>query len=295
MMFGDADEYFKVGIQGSYLILEYKLENSNKVTLSANYTISDSKSYMAEVKEHESDITLTLYDSEKVMEYKSINGTKPVPAKNYLNDIVQNANTEVVLGTRVSGVDVPANIYAYHGCLQEVRIGGILLPFFTDEQFINNTSKEKFLLQPNNQFTSGCQAGIGCQRNQCQHSSVCVADFYSYVCECSTGYTGRWCQDRIDYCVEDPCMNGQCVSNLDQFECRCSNTGYTGTRLELLSLKLIYFQSMTLTTCLMSGRIVLDKLMIIILFVKYEVKKQILPFFYLPNHKLKSFTDIKNS
>ncbi|KAL4219251.1 DNA repair protein Rad9 [Mactra antiquata] len=232
LMFGDNNEYFKVMLRGSYVILEYKLPNSAEVVLSAEYDISNSNVYLVEVREHDLDMTLTLYDSDKVFQHKMVNGTLPTTGNNFMNGVLKKSNTDVILGTRIVGVAVNSYIYAYHGCLSEVRIGGILLPFFPDDQFINNTSVERFLLQSNYRFTQGCQAGIGCDRNQCKHGSQCQPDFYSYTCECSTGYTGRWCQDRVDFCSDNPCMNGHCVNLLDQYQCMCDNTGYTGTRCE---------------------------------------------------------------
>lgn len=211
---------------GTKLSIMYKLDDSEQMIITTAYPVSDSRWYMATVTESATTVTLTLHDLEGVTVFANESGQRSVNGDN-LNDLVISAG-DVLIGVIVPGVNVEHNVFAYHGCIREFRIGGILLPFFPDNEFVNNTSKEKFLLQTPSQLTHGCIAGQECNRNQC-HNSTCLPDFYTYVCDCNHGYTGRWCQDRVDYCVEDPCIHGKCVSRLDDYECRC-NTGYAGSR-----------------------------------------------------------------
>lgn len=225
-LIGNTTRYYKARLVGTNLSIMYKLDDSEEMILTAAYPVSDSRWYMAKVTENATTVTLTLHDLEEVTVFANESGPRPVNGDN-LNDLVISAG-DVWIGVIVPDVNVGSKVFAYHGCLREFRIGGILLPFFPDDEFVNNTSQQKFLLQTPNQFTHGCIAGQECNPSQC-HSSTCVPDFYTYVCNCSRGYTGRWCQDRVDYCVEDPCIHGKCVSRLDTYECQC-NSGYSGSR-----------------------------------------------------------------
>lgn len=228
-MIGNNSRYFKTRLVGSDLRILYKLDDLEEMVLVVPYPVSDSRWFMAKVFDTSDAVTLTLYDLEEVTEFQNVSAPKSVNSAG-LNDLVQADGNEVIVGTRVTGVDTENNVFAYHGCLREFRLGGILLPFFTDDQFVNNTSQEKFLLQAQ-RFNHGCIAGQGCSDNQCRHNSMCIPDYYTYLCNCSLGYMGRWCQDPIDYCSEDPCVHGHCVSQLDSgtYECLC-DSGYTGNR-----------------------------------------------------------------
>lgn len=53
------------------------------------------------------------------------------------------------------------------------------------------------------------------------------------MCQCSLGYTGRLCEEDIDECMSNPCMNnGECIDLVGGFQCNCSNTGYEGVHCE---------------------------------------------------------------
>ena len=226
-MIGNESRYFKTRLMGNNLIVQYNLDGSEDSFLSASYPVSDSKWFFAKVIDSVDSVTLTLFDNDDVNVFQNVSSQKPLGSVD-LTDLIMADGNKVKVGTEVAGVDFANNIFAYEGCLTELRIGGILLPFFTDEQFVNNTSRQKFLLQGHN-FEHGCQTDQACVDNQCRHSSVCIPDFYTYVCNCSTGYTGRWCQDRLDVCEEDLCVNGHCVDKLGSYECSCPS-GYTGDR-----------------------------------------------------------------
>lgn len=40
----------------------------------------------------------------------------------------------------------------------------------------------------------------------CAWSSSSVEAWYTVPCECSTGWSGEFCDDDIDGCAEDPCF-----------------------------------------------------------------------------------------
>ena len=220
----DGNQYYKARLTGSHVVIWYKLGSSPVRKLEAPLDASDSKWYLAVVTETDTSLTLTLTEEENESVTVSVSGTKVSGTQ--LTSLVMNAASEIAVGN--VGIYNQRDPYM-HGCLKEVRIGQILLPFFYDESFINNTSSDRFLLNMKQQLSTGCEAGLMCDRySQCKYGE-CINDFYDYKCNCSAGYSGRWCEERTDYCTVDSCANGQCVSSLDAYQCRCPS-GYSGDR-----------------------------------------------------------------
>lgn len=84
-----------------------------------------------------------------------------------------------------------------------------------------------------------CQNGARCNKNihisqdvDVLESSrlIFVTPQYGelYNCTCPVGYTGSWCENDIDECLENPCENkGSCYNNAGGFLCHCSD-GFSG-------------------------------------------------------------------
>lgn len=68
-----------------------------------------------------------------------------------------------------------------------------------------------------------------CDPNPCENGD-CSVDGEDYDCDCYDGYEGSRCQTDTDDCEDEPCQNGGLCSDLvDDYECDCSMTsGYTG-------------------------------------------------------------------
>ena len=49
-----------------------------------------------------------------------------------------------------------------------------------------------------------------------------------YKCKCKAGTTGPNCDVNINECLENPCVNGVCIDNLNGYKCECEQ-GYFGT------------------------------------------------------------------
>jgi hypothetical protein len=53
-----------------------------------------------------------------------------------------------------------------------------------------------------------------------------------HVCRCPRGFQGQTCEQRIDFCDTDPCLNGAtCVPLVGDFKCQCI-PGFMGKRCE---------------------------------------------------------------
>ncbi|XP_071442369.1 protein crumbs isoform X3 [Hetaerina americana] len=207
------------------------------------------------------------------------------------------------------------------GCLGEVRIGGLLLPYFTSSELgYPHPDAERFELLPpavtadlsgeknqtvvetgcvlcfEGQCKNGghcndptrsskcdCAAGFegpddGCETNidecvlkpedipdmpgkgprgekevlekndlppplprysghNCQNGATCRDAIANYTCECTPGWQGWLCDQKIDECASNPCLNGgNCTDKIAHFECTCPED-FVGVRCENPKLK----------------------------------------------------------
>ncbi|KAK7145498.1 hypothetical protein R3I93_013280 [Phoxinus phoxinus] len=114
----------------------------------------------------------------------------------------------------------------YTGCLGEVRIGGVYLPFsgpLEDEapqtsQFIRVGGTEPQL---------GCSGSRVCVSEPCLNNGSCADLFNRFACACVPGWTGERCQENVDECVQQPCVLGVCRDLPGDYECECPD-GYAG-------------------------------------------------------------------
>ncbi|KAG8293886.1 hypothetical protein J6590_007552 [Homalodisca vitripennis] len=108
----------------------------------------------------------------------------------------------------------------YKGCIGEVRIGGLLLPYFSPEELNKiNETYDYFALQSPYTTTIGCYL---CFDSNCINGGQCEDPMTSYKCNCSAGFTGEFCQQDIDECLESQCANGAtCVDLQANYTCQC--------------------------------------------------------------------------
>ena len=116
---------------------------------------------------------------------------------------------------------------AFKGCLEEVRVGGILLPFFYDRQFENYTNRETFQATSLVGVTGGCTNPGACVGNACRNGAVCTLASYSYSCHCNAFYAGPFCEIP-NHCMRVTCENGgRCRPETSRCLCK---PGFTGDR-----------------------------------------------------------------
>ncbi|KAL5010513.1 hypothetical protein ScPMuIL_012818 [Solemya velum] len=73
-----------------------------------------------------------------------------------------------------------------------------------------------------------------CDPDSCLNGGFCHVFAGSYKCACVVGYTGKYCENRVDACVVSPCRNnGTCTSSTgNSYTCTCA-VGYKGVDCEL--------------------------------------------------------------
>lgn len=121
---------------------------------------------------------------------------------------------------------------AFKGCLGEVRIGNMLLHYFSHNQVYMNsnfTPSQYFSLRRESNITNhetiGCQL---CFDEECKNKGYCLDKYSSYICDCPAGYAEDDCSVDIDECVDNGCKNGaECIDGIANYTCKC-NPGWEG-------------------------------------------------------------------
>ncbi|XP_013397945.2 neurogenic locus notch homolog protein 3 [Lingula anatina] len=72
-----------------------------------------------------------------------------------------------------------------------------------------------------------------CLSNPCKNGATCENSVASFMCSCSSGFQGTWCENDINECINNPCSRGAtCRNNNGSFDCDCP-PGFTGTLCQL--------------------------------------------------------------
>ncbi|XP_068104249.1 protein crumbs homolog 2 isoform X1 [Hyperolius riggenbachi] len=113
----------------------------------------------------------------------------------------------------------------YTGCLGQVSIGGLYLPF-EDQVF-----PQQFIRKRWDSPELGCRGANVCGATPCLHGGKCYDAFNYFICECALGWGGLHCELNIDDCKLKPCIHGSCTDLVADYRCTCS-PGYTGKKCE---------------------------------------------------------------
>lgn len=158
----------------------------------------------------------------------------PDPASSYVTDDVPDTGSSNSLDftlpettSTATGEDWVQQISTgyFKGCLGEVRIGDLLLPYFTWEQ-LNYTDTlscpECFTLQPSEQNAADSVGCVLCSDTHCLNGASCEDPLSSYSCHCPPGYSSETCAVNIDECVNHNCQNGaRCIDGIARYACQC--------------------------------------------------------------------------
>ncbi|CAG4927754.1 unnamed protein product [Colias eurytheme] len=123
----------------------------------------------------------------------------------------------------------------FKGCLGAVHVGGLLLPYFTEQELFVGAAAALLAAQPHYALLSGSpwgwSEGVGCVlclEHECGRGAHCRDVRNSYSCACPPGYDGDYCQIDIDECENNQCQNGAtCKDDVAKYVCLCPE-GYDG-------------------------------------------------------------------
>nr|XP_049698738.1 protein crumbs [Helicoverpa armigera] len=136
-------------------------------------------------------------------------------------------------GEEVTGDNLAGEYFK--GCMGAVHVGGLLLPFFTEEELFVGATAALLAAQPHYALMSGrpwgSAAGVGCVlclERDCANGGHCADVRSSYSCACPAGYTGDYCQIDVDECASHQCQNGAtCKDGIAEYTCICPE-GFEG-------------------------------------------------------------------
>ncbi|KFV73427.1 Protein crumbs 1, partial [Dryobates pubescens] len=117
----------------------------------------------------------------------------------------------------------------FTGCLGQVNIGGIYLPFTAH---LSYPQPEQFQQSSSRTIQLGCSGADVCASSPCLNAGTCKDLFNSFSCACSAGWGGLLCESNIDDCQSNPCVHGDCVDAVADFQCECFR-GFIGKRCDI--------------------------------------------------------------
>ena len=113
----------------------------------------------------------------------------------------------------------------YRGCLGEIRIGGVSIPYFTAAELTNNTASVRFdIIDRIAVEPSVC---IVCFEHECLNGGTCQNPEDVFECSCPVGFEDSVCSTDIDECLTNLCVNGVCVDGIGNYTCDC-DPAWTG-------------------------------------------------------------------
>ncbi|TRY60562.1 hypothetical protein DNTS_026975 [Danionella cerebrum] len=198
--------FFCIGVLKSFIIVKYRPANTLEIiAFTSDVMVSDGEWHRVE-----------LYASSSLSQWLlSVDGRVSGFSRS-LPGTVEYLNTSVIM--------LAEN---FTGCLGEVRIGGVYLPFF--EPLVENAPQTSQFFQIGALAPPrlGCSGSPLCLSEPCLNNGTCLDQFNSFRCECSPGWTGVECQENIDECSMMPCVHGVCRDLAGDYECQCP-VGYRG-------------------------------------------------------------------
>ncbi|KAF1456207.1 hypothetical protein FQV24_0010699, partial [Spheniscus mendiculus] len=134
----------------------------------------------------------------------------------------------------------------FTGCLGQVKIGGIYLPFTAQ---LSYPQPEQFQQFSRRTIQLGCAGADVCASSPCLNAGTCEDLFNSFSCACSAGWGGLLCESNLDDCQSSPCVHGDCVDAVADFQCECFR-GYIGKKCDINVDDCVRHQCLNGATCI---------------------------------------------
>jgi len=180
----------------------------------------NNEAFIADGIWHEITVTFT-HNVTSVIIDRNITDNQPV-SESHLQNFV-NSSCEVFVGADAESKN------HFKGCLGEMRINSLLLPFFTRAELANDTSMERFDIVQMYGVEIGCHGDDVCGYTHCLNNGTCRDVWNAHVCDCAAGFNGTMCENDIDECATgNQCENGAtCIDGIASYSCICP-AGFTG-------------------------------------------------------------------
>ncbi|XP_041974709.1 protein crumbs [Aricia agestis] len=152
----------------------------------------------------------------------------PMPWENSTEPVFEYSEADELLD------DNPSGEY-FKGCMGAVHVGGLLLPYFTEEQLFVGAAAALLAAQPHYALAAGAPWGAAenvgcvlCLEHECERGARCEDVRASYACACPPGFAGDRCQRDVDECLAHECRHGAtCRDGVNSYTCECP-AGYDG-------------------------------------------------------------------
>ncbi|XP_028743732.1 protein crumbs homolog 2 [Peromyscus leucopus] len=115
----------------------------------------------------------------------------------------------------------------FRGCLQDLQLNGLRLPFFSSPMENLSWPSELDAAQSSN-LTQGCVSEDMCNPNPCSNGGTCHVTWNDFSCSCSDNFTGPTCAQQL-WCPSRPCLPpATCEEVPDGFVCVAETTFQEG-------------------------------------------------------------------
>ncbi|KAM5258744.1 protein crumbs homolog 2 isoform 1-T1 [Hipposideros larvatus] len=133
-------------------------------------------------------------------------------------DQLQGLGQQVHVGGRLLPADAQPWGGPFRGCLQDLRLNGLHLPFFPPP--LGNSSQPRELGSRQSwNLTVGCVSEDMCSPDPCLNGGTCLVAWNDFHCTCPTNFTGPTCAQQL-WCPGQPCLlPATCEEVPDGFVC----------------------------------------------------------------------------
>ncbi|KAI6055209.1 protein crumbs homolog 2 [Marmota monax] len=118
-------------------------------------------------------------------------------------DQLQDVGQQVHVGGRPLPADTRPWGGPFRGCLQDLRLNGLHLPFFPLRP--ENSSQFGELGGQAQNLTRGCVSEDTCSPDPCFNGGTCLVTWNDFQCTCPGNFTGPTCAQQL-WCPSQPCL-----------------------------------------------------------------------------------------
>ncbi|XP_071948886.1 uncharacterized protein [Antedon mediterranea] len=214
----NGDDYFTFKISDGKAVLDFSISGSSG-TIETSRQVNDGYWHDVQVVLSSGQLKIVIDNDDDVVGNVALTSFNAV--------ITDSGSSPLYLGdVNFTNTQFFDNNLGFDGCLEAVRIGGLLLPYLEKYQY-DSASLDQFTVYSMKDVIAGCQGDLVCDSNPCQNGATCQDIWNAYTCNCAAGFDGNECANNIDDCLSSPCVNGSCVDEVNMYRCQCSG-GFEG-------------------------------------------------------------------